>query len=180
VLGICSCLYLIYYLPPASWLRFAAWLNVGFVIYASYGSTHSHLTGATRDAHAAAHAVETVYLGACLGFVGMALLFYMRGVDLWLEAAKHTESGFAGIWGAFAALWRVEPWLGVSWFLVVPLTLNGLVLCPILLLRGLRAKRTAREALVRRQAKTGIALAVALGAAAFGYLLAMIGHQLLR
>ena len=28
VLGICSCLYLIYYLPPTSWLRFGAWLNV--------------------------------------------------------------------------------------------------------------------------------------------------------
>src|SRR5207244_2029956 len=44
-LGIISCLYLIYFLPPTSWLRFAAWLNLGFVIYVGYGSVHSRLTG---------------------------------------------------------------------------------------------------------------------------------------
>ncbi len=35
VLGIAGCAFLIYYLPPTSWLRFAAWLNFGFVIYAA-------------------------------------------------------------------------------------------------------------------------------------------------
>ncbi len=45
ILGVLSCLYLMYYLPPTSWLRFAAWLNVGFVIYVGYGSVHSRLTG---------------------------------------------------------------------------------------------------------------------------------------
>ena len=45
ILGIISCLYLIYFLPPTSWLRFAAWLNLGFVIYVGYGSVHSRLTG---------------------------------------------------------------------------------------------------------------------------------------
>src|SRR5215831_8112412 len=51
VLGICSCLYLIYYLPPTSWLRFAAWLNFGFVIYAGYGAVHSRLTGRQQGEH---------------------------------------------------------------------------------------------------------------------------------
>lgn len=44
ILGGLSCLGLIYYLPPTSWLRFVAWLNVGFVIYVCYGSEHSKLT----------------------------------------------------------------------------------------------------------------------------------------
>jgi APA family basic amino acid/polyamine antiporter len=35
--GIASCLFLVVYLPPPSWWRFAAWLVVGLVIYAAYG-----------------------------------------------------------------------------------------------------------------------------------------------
>src|SRR4030095_16994013 len=48
ILGIVSCLYLIYYLPPTSWLRFAAWLNFGFVIYVGYGSSRNDPTGPPR------------------------------------------------------------------------------------------------------------------------------------
>jgi APA family basic amino acid/polyamine antiporter len=183
VLGICSCLYLIYYLPPTSWLRFAAWLNIGFVIYATYGAVHSHLTGITgtaRDERLGAHEAETVRLGAWLGLAGSILLFGTQGFDLWLEAAKRTGASLAGIWEACAALWRLELWLNVSWFLIAPLALNGLVLFPLLLLRGLRAKQISQEASVRRQATTGMVLAVALGGAALGYLLVVAGHQLLR
>ena len=43
VLGILSCLGLIYYLPPSSWWRFVGWLGVGLVIYLAYGYRHSHL-----------------------------------------------------------------------------------------------------------------------------------------
>ena len=42
-LGLCSCLFLIVYLPPASWLRFVIWLAVGLVVYAAYGYRHSRL-----------------------------------------------------------------------------------------------------------------------------------------
>src|SRR4029077_3930930 len=45
VFGIVSCLYLIFFLPPTSWLRFAAWLKFGFVIYVVYGAVNSRLTG---------------------------------------------------------------------------------------------------------------------------------------
>jgi APA family basic amino acid/polyamine antiporter len=44
-LGLASCLLLVAYLPPASWLRFVAWLAVGLVVYASYGMRHSRLRG---------------------------------------------------------------------------------------------------------------------------------------
>jgi len=44
-LGLGSCLLLVAYLPPASWLRFVGWLAVGLVVYASYGMRHSRLRG---------------------------------------------------------------------------------------------------------------------------------------
>ena len=43
VLGIISCLGLIYYLPPSSWWRFVGWLGVGLVVYILYGYRHSRL-----------------------------------------------------------------------------------------------------------------------------------------
>jgi len=42
-LGLVSCAFLIYYLPPTSWLRFFGWLLTGLVIYFSYGYRHSRL-----------------------------------------------------------------------------------------------------------------------------------------
>jgi APA family basic amino acid/polyamine antiporter len=36
-LGVASCLMLVVYLPPSSWMRFVGWLTVGLLVYASYG-----------------------------------------------------------------------------------------------------------------------------------------------
>jgi APA family basic amino acid/polyamine antiporter len=41
VLGVISCMGLIYYLPPTSWMRFVGWLAAGLVIYFLYGYRHS-------------------------------------------------------------------------------------------------------------------------------------------
>ena len=41
--GAISCLFLIYYLPPASWWRFVAWLLIGLSVYLSYGYAKSEL-----------------------------------------------------------------------------------------------------------------------------------------
>src|SRR5262249_11422692 len=84
VLGVLSCLYLIYYLPPTSWLRFAAWLNFGFVIYVGYGSVNSRLTGRRDADHQQAHDAHTAYTGAILAVIGAALLFFMRAFDVFL------------------------------------------------------------------------------------------------
>jgi APA family basic amino acid/polyamine antiporter len=43
VAGAAACLFLIYGLQPISWLRFAAWLVAGLVIYALYGLRRSRL-----------------------------------------------------------------------------------------------------------------------------------------
>ncbi|HEX8789571.1 MAG TPA: amino acid permease, partial [Polyangiaceae bacterium] len=42
-LGLLSCLFLVAYLPPSSWMRFVGWLLTGLVIYVAYGYRHSTL-----------------------------------------------------------------------------------------------------------------------------------------
>jgi APA family basic amino acid/polyamine antiporter len=41
VMGAASCIYLMVFLPPASWWRFVGWLVVGMAIYFSYGYSRS-------------------------------------------------------------------------------------------------------------------------------------------
>lgn len=143
ILGIVSCVYLIYYLPPTSWLRFAAWLNVGFVIYVGYGAVHSRLTGRHHAERAAEHNAQTAYTGAWLAIIGVALLVFMRGFDLWLEALKtHDDlTGLSKITAAVGDALRTRPWMEVSWFLIIPLALNAFVLCPIVIRRALNSRR---------------------------------------
>jgi APA family basic amino acid/polyamine antiporter len=138
VLGILSCLYLIYYLPPTSWLRFAAWLNFGFVIYVGYSAVHSRLTG-RHTALAYEHDGHTARVGAALAVIGVALLLVTRALDVWLAAAKQAGSS-AGL-ATLPVLFHAAPWLEVSWFLIVPLAVNAFVLCPIIIRRALRSRR---------------------------------------
>ena len=44
ILGILSCLMLMFSLPAENWLRLAVWLLVGLVIYFAYGRHHSRVT----------------------------------------------------------------------------------------------------------------------------------------
>jgi APA family basic amino acid/polyamine antiporter len=43
MMGAVSCFFLMYYLPPASWWRFVAWLLIGLSVYLSYGYAKSIL-----------------------------------------------------------------------------------------------------------------------------------------
>jgi APA family basic amino acid/polyamine antiporter len=45
-LGALSCVGMIAYLPPTSWVRFGVWLVVGLTVYAAYGYRHSRLRAA--------------------------------------------------------------------------------------------------------------------------------------
>jgi len=47
-LGLASCIFLVAYLPPSSWMRFVLWLAAGLVIYAAYGYKHSTLRAQRR------------------------------------------------------------------------------------------------------------------------------------
>jgi hypothetical protein len=166
VLGIISCLYLIYFLPPTSWLRFAAWLNLGFIIYVGYGSVHSRLTGRQSVERTAEHDAQTAHTGAWLALIGTVLLFLTRGFDIWIESRGAEEQPVAGS----------NPWLDVSWFLIVPLALNALVLCPIVIRRALRAKLAGGEA--AQTAGRSIAIAALVLIASIIYLLMVLMHNM--
>jgi APA family basic amino acid/polyamine antiporter len=173
ILGIISCLYLIYYLPPTSWLRFAAWLNLGFVIYVGYGSVNSRLTGRQNAARPAEHDSETAYYGAWLGVIGTALLFFMRGLDVWLEASKKTDRTGPAI----AEVFKLGPWIEVSWFLIVPLALNTFVLCPIVIRRAMRARQSGTADAYRGTTNVSLAIAAALALVGVIFLLLVFLHN---
>jgi hypothetical protein len=163
VLGILSCLYLVYYLPPTSWLRFAAWLNFGFVIYVGYSAVHSRLTG-RHTALEHEHDAHTARVGAALAVGGVVLLLVTRGLDVWLAAIKAAPA--AGALAMLPAVLRPEPWLEVSWFLIVPLAVNAFVLCPIIIRRALRSRRDPAAA----APVASLAVSAALLAATVAYL----------
>src|SRR4051794_24206867 len=50
VLGVVSCLYLMVSLSVMTWVRFLGWLDIGLVIYWSYGRTHSPLADRAEQA----------------------------------------------------------------------------------------------------------------------------------
>jgi APA family basic amino acid/polyamine antiporter len=185
VLGVVSCLYLIYYLPPTSWLRFAAWLNIGFLIYVGYGSVHSHLTGRQLSARPAEHDAHTARNGIVLGFLGSALVVAMRAFDLWLQGLKthEHESGMERAWAAFKDIGDPAGWLPQTqggilsllqtelfWFLLLPLALNALVLCPIVVRRAYRARMHG--------AWVSMTAAVAMAATILVYFVTIAKHSL--
>jgi APA family basic amino acid/polyamine antiporter len=126
ILGILGCMGLIFYLPPPSWLRFAAWLNFGFLIYTCYGSLRSKLTGKSAETDHQTLMIKTAYNGAWLGILGTALLFIARLGDI-----KHVGSNYA------------TSLLTNSWWLTIPIFLNILILCPTTLSRALRARKSS-------------------------------------
>ncbi len=161
-LGILSCLYLIYYLPPTSWLRFAAWLNFGFLIYVAYGAIHSRMMGEEMKKRGPLHLAFTARLGAVLLVIGDGLLFLMRAFDLYRLA--HNEfaglSGWARVSASLQRAFSTEPWLQMSWFLVIPLALNALVLCPLIIRRS-RQANSLSEADKRSRLSSQVASVVA-------------------
>lgn len=178
-LGILSCLYLIYYLPPSSWLCFGAWLNFGFVIYVVYGSVHSRLTGRHTSADSVCHDAQSAHLGALLAVLGTGLLILMRGLDLWLLALKNyadlSRANKAS--AALGEILHVAPWPEPSWFLILPLALNVLVLCPLVVRRALRVRRK-RSTLPNGASMTAsLTIALVLAVASLSYLLLIATHS---
>ncbi|MHB8381090.1 MAG: amino acid permease [Candidatus Binataceae bacterium] len=54
ILGVIFCLYLMLSLPIVTWIRFFAWMAIGFGIYFGYGRFHSRVAAAADIASAAA------------------------------------------------------------------------------------------------------------------------------
>jgi APA family basic amino acid/polyamine antiporter len=87
-LGVASCLFLMYYLPPTSWWRFIGWLVLGIAVYTSYGWAHSALgVRAGRPPRTPLR----LRLGS-IGFVAAAIGLY---------AIPHHARGLAPIRAAF-------------------------------------------------------------------------------
>jgi APA family basic amino acid/polyamine antiporter len=177
ILGIISCLYLIYFLPPTSWLRFAAWLNLGFVIYVGYGAVHSRLTGREHAERAAEHDARTAYTGSWLAVIGVALLIFMRGFDIWLEALKTHSDSASKMTSALGEVFKSGPWFEVSWFLIVPLALNAFVLCPIVIRRALRAGREGGNKGQAGITTTSLIIAIVLAVVTVVYLWLLARHN---
>jgi APA family basic amino acid/polyamine antiporter len=161
LLGIASCIYLIFYLPPTSWLRFAAWLNLGFVIYAAYGMQRSGLTGRHLAEDPTEHDAATSILGTRLAVLGTLLLFVMHGLDLWHASwVESALSGWERLVSSAHAMGASAAWLGLSWFLDVPLALNAFVLCPMLFRRARGARKNGASRSTTEASVTAVALLV--------------------
>ena len=142
VLGIASCAYLVWYLPPTSWMRFAAWLNLGMAVYIGYGSIHSRMTGRATVDRRRTHDRETAASGAHLALGGMLLLFSTRAVDIWLASRAVPAAGQAPV---PAGLFDPAAWLQPSAFMALPLLVYAAWVGPLLVRRALGARDTPSE-----------------------------------
>jgi len=159
-LGVLSCLYLIFYLPPTSWLRFAAWLNFGFLIYIAYGVIHSRMMSSDMKKRSPEHLAYTARLGIILLLIGDALLFLTRGFDVF----RMTHRGLIQLTGgekfvtSLHAVFQAKPWLELSWFLVIPLLLNTVIMCPLIIRRAAQAIRISAQDRRTRISAVGAAI----------------------
>lgn len=155
ILGVIGCIGLIYYLPPTSWLRFAVWLNFGFLIYVGYGSLRSKLTGRSVAKNSGIHGVQTAYTGAWLGVFGTLLVAISQIADI-IRLGSGVSSGRLFV---------------NSWWLTIPVFLNMIILCPTIIFRVLGAKKTLLPKKEENRASLAILIACVLMLASMAYLI---------
>jgi basic amino acid/polyamine antiporter, APA family len=101
LMGVASCLFLMFYLPPASWWRFIGWLVLGMSIYVAYGYNHSTVG---REVGRPAHALWPQKLsgsGFFLAAIGLFIIPHNAGPGRLLEEAFSAASADHGraLWG---------------------------------------------------------------------------------
>jgi APA family basic amino acid/polyamine antiporter len=158
VLGGLGCIGLIAYLPPTSWLRFAAWLNVGMVVYVRYGRLHSRLTGHKKEERDALYWAHTANEAAWLAAAGTGLIVLARVADI-----------TRGAGGSIMAQMFTN-----SWWLSVPFVLNLAALYPTIFARAYRATRTALPGPLRTRLNSATYMATGLCVATFVYLVKVL------
>jgi amino acid transporter len=170
-LGVVACAYLMAFLPSTSWLRFAAWLNLGLVIYVGYSARHSRIQRAAEPADRETAGDDfSVATGAWLALAGTAVLFLTRGFEI-IQTGVRTHAE-----GALARLLDSGAWLEPSAFFITPLALNGFVLCPIVARRAHAARRRHPSGPLRRRATVALTLSLALLAVAAAYLALVVAR----
>ncbi len=73
ILGIITCLFMMVFLPPDTWIRLVVWMLIGLDVYASYGIKHSKL----------AHTKHTRGGENILDLTGLALCILLLIVGMW-------------------------------------------------------------------------------------------------
>ena len=79
MLGMGSCLFLMFYLPPSSWWRFIGWLVLGLAVYFSYGYVHSAIGGKLGRPRHAPLALRLASSGFLLAAVGLFVIPHKSG-----------------------------------------------------------------------------------------------------
>ena len=88
-LGALSCVFLMYYLPPASWWRFVGWLVLGLSIYTAYGYTRSAVGQKIGRPFRTPFPLKLASLGFLLTAIGLFTIPHDAGpFQLWREAVN--------------------------------------------------------------------------------------------
>ncbi len=102
MLGAASCLFLMFYLPPASWWRFIGWLVLGMAVYLFYGYSHSAVGREAGRPARTTGAQEIAALGFLLAAAGLFFIPHDAGPGELLREA--VTSGAEGHWRALGGL----------------------------------------------------------------------------
>ena len=92
LLGVASCLFLMFYLPPASWWRFIGWLVLGFSIYSAYGYSRSLIGRRMGRPERASGPLKLASLGFLLTAVGLFTIPHHAGLGELLSEAGNAAS----------------------------------------------------------------------------------------
>ncbi len=97
-LGASSCVFLMFYLPPASWWRFVGWLVLGMAVYASFGYAHSVVGRTAGRSGRTPRALKVAAVGFLMVAVGLFTIPHQAGVPelvrkvCFLHAEQHDRS----------------------------------------------------------------------------------------
>jgi APA family basic amino acid/polyamine antiporter len=98
MLGVVSCLFLMVYLPPASWWRFVGWLALGMAVYFAYSYTRSTLGRAAGRPERTPRSLQVAAGGMFVTSVGLFAIPHGRGLgDLLGAAAAGTLRPLLGL-----------------------------------------------------------------------------------
>jgi basic amino acid/polyamine antiporter, APA family len=88
-LGVVSYIFLMYYLPPASWWRFVAWLLLGFAVYLSYGYGRSEI-GRSIGRTKSGSWLKALAVGSFLVAVGLLAMPHDEGLKELFDQLGHS------------------------------------------------------------------------------------------
>jgi hypothetical protein len=92
LLGAASCIFLMVYLPPASWWRFVAWLMLGLSVYLSYGYVRSGIGRRANRPLTTPPWLAMMAVGSFLVAVGLLTMPHDAGFH---DLVQQLQAGFA-------------------------------------------------------------------------------------